>query len=297
MKDNSGSTALISSSRYSNTYSTIESVRLLLEYNADSNLKDNKGTTALIIVCANTNKSSNIETAKLLLENGADPNLKDFKGWTALMHACRNSNTHSTIETVRILLEFKADPNLKDDKGWTALMLACRNSNTDSNIETVRILLEFGADPNLKDDKGWTALMMACRNINTDSNFETVELLLNRIDIDTNIICDSIKYNALMLLCEFNTNQKELAAILKLKTNLDHINHQNKKIEDLCLPEYKSLFIRNLDTILIQYISSYSECIICLKVTNCVRCEYNHTTCYVCLDKLNFRCEGCQMEL
>ena len=123
-----------------------------------------------------------------------------------------------------------------------ALMFACRYVNTHSNIETVKLLLENGADPNLKDVGIWTALMMACKYVNTDSNPEIIKLLLNQNNIDVNITTNDTESNALMLLCQHNSNQHEIATLLKSETNLNHRNYQNKKIEDICLPEYKKIF-------------------------------------------------------
>jgi len=125
----------------------------------------------LILASRYSNTGSNIETVKLLLENGADVNLKNNDGWTALMSASRYSNTESNIETVKLLLENGADVNLKDkdNDGWTALMLASRYSNTESNIETVKLLLENGANPFILKNNKKDALSLCrteeCREI------------------------------------------------------------------------------------------------------------------------------------
>ena len=277
-----------------------ESVKEFLKNNIiffkdEINYQNEKGWTALMMACRNSNNYSNNEIVKLLLENGADPNLKDYNGWTSLMSACRYSNTDSNIETVKLLLENGADPNLKNNNEWTALMLACRNSNTDSNTETVKLLLENGADPNLKDDDGRTALMLACRNSNTDSTPETIKILLNQNNIDVNFTTNDTKYNALMLLCQYNPNQHEIAKLLKSKTNLNHRNYKNKKIEDLCLDEYKYLFTTTLDDILQKYNLIKQECFICNEDNaDTIKCEYDHYTCIKCLPRVKFNCEACR---
>jgi ankyrin repeat protein len=60
----------------------------------------------------NSNTDSSNETVKVLLEHDANTDLVDTDGLTALMMASRNSNTDSSSETVKVLLEHGADCNL-----------------------------------------------------------------------------------------------------------------------------------------------------------------------------------------
>jgi hypothetical protein len=137
--------------------------------------------------------------------------------------------------------------------------------------------------------------MYSCRFINTDSNNETVKLLLNDDNIDVNIISNDTKHNALMILCENNTNQHEIAKLLKSKTNLNHRNDQNKKIEDICLEEYKYLFLITLEDILKKHQTIKSECFICTEEeVDCIKCEFDHFTCIECLSKVKYNCEACR---
>ena len=273
-------------------------VNNIYKYKKEINFQNGRRQTSLIIACRNSNTYCDNEIVKLLLENGADPNLKDIDGCTALMKACIYFNNYSNIETVKLLLENGADINLKDYNGYTALMMACKYSNTRSDPKIIKLLLENGADINLKDNNDQTALMLSCRYVNTYSNPEIIKLLLNQNNIDVNIINNDTKYNALMLLCQYNSNQYEIATLLKSKTNLNHKNYRNKKIEDICLNEYKYIFIRNWVTVFNNHDTIISECIICANENaKCIICNHGHATCYVCLDKLNFKCEGCQLVL
>ena len=280
----------------SNKESTREFIKNNINlFKDDINYQNEKGWTALMMACRNSNTYSNNEIVKLLLENGADINLKENDGLTALMVTCRYSNTDSNIETVKLLLENGADPNLKNNGGMTALMCSCVNTNTDSNIETVQLLLLYGADPNLKDIFRNTALMFSCRYSNTYSNTETIKLLLNQNNIDTNIVTIDTKSNALMLLCQYNSNQHEIAKILKSKTDLNHRNFRNKKIEDVCLDEYKYLFTITLEDVLQKYEIIKSECFICNEDdVECIKCEFEHYTCTKCLPRVKFNCEACR---
>ena len=63
-------------------------------------MKNADGRTQLMTTCRYSNTNSNIETVKLLLDAGANIDLQNSNGWTALMLACRYSNTHTMINIV-----------------------------------------------------------------------------------------------------------------------------------------------------------------------------------------------------
>jgi ankyrin repeat protein len=81
-----------------------------------------------------SNTDSTEETVKMLLEHpNIDVNLQNEDGWAALMFASRYSNTDSTEETVKILLEHpNIDVNLQNNKKWNSLALSiydCENKD------------------------------------------------------------------------------------------------------------------------------------------------------------------------
>ena len=86
-------------------------------YNMDINLKSKNGYTALMLASKYSNTESNIETVKLLLDNGADINLKNCNGNSALMLASKYLNTDSNIETIKLLLDNGADIDVKNNNG------------------------------------------------------------------------------------------------------------------------------------------------------------------------------------
>ena len=178
-KNAKGVTALMLTARNSNTWSTNETVKLLLEAGANINLQDKNGWTALMYAALNSNADSTNETVKLLLEAGANVNLRNNNGWTALMFATRYSNTTSTNETVKLLLDGGAQIDLQNSEGFTALMNATGFSCTDSTNETVKLLLNAKANINLGNNNNETALMFAAYNSNKNSTTETVKLLLD----------------------------------------------------------------------------------------------------------------------
>ena len=101
-----------------------------------------------------------------------------------------------------------------------------------------------------------------------------------------------------MILCEYNTDQYELAECLKEKTNLNHKNNKNKLINKICLPEYKKLFKKSIIDVINNNDIVYSECIVCKnKNVKCIRCKSGHTTCLYCLKKYILICEGCNFQL
>ncbi len=158
MKDKNGNTALIWASYASNTKSTEDTVKRLIDKGANLNIQDNSGLTALIMASWWSKNISSEGTVKMLIDARADLNIKDNNGNTALIYASRYSNKSSTPNTVKILIDARADLNIKEKGGGnTALMIATRNSQDASTENTVKMLIDAGADLNIKDNYGYTA--------------------------------------------------------------------------------------------------------------------------------------------
>ena len=102
-------------------------VKELLEFGVNSNIEDMLvryrgvyGKTSLI----RASEGGHFETVKILLEHNADPNIQDVYGQTALTNA-RGRNKSVVYEIVALLLEYNADINHKTlSQGSTALMKA-----------------------------------------------------------------------------------------------------------------------------------------------------------------------------
>ena len=77
VQDNEGNTLLMFASKFSNTESSIDCVKLLLEYGANPNLREKHGQTALILAAQFSNRTSTEKTVELLLQYGADPDSQD----------------------------------------------------------------------------------------------------------------------------------------------------------------------------------------------------------------------------
>lgn len=287
-----GWTSLMIASSNQNKHSNYL-VNLLLKYKANPNIQDINGCSALMMACICSNTYIDIKTIKLILKK-SDPNIQDCNGWTSLMIVCSNSNIYS-IDLVKLLLKNGSDPNIQDNNGCNSLMISCMYSNTLSNNETVRLLLENGANPDLQNNDGWTALMLSCRYINTTSNNETVKLLLE-YNSDVKLFNYDFNSNALMILCEHNHYQYNLAKILKEKSDLTHRNINNKTINKICLPEYKKLFKKSIIDVINNNEIVYSQCEVCSnKNIKCIQCKFYHHMCLYCLKNYSLKCFKCNI--
>lgn len=98
------------------TLKSYNTVKLLLDKNANVNAQDSIGNTCLIwaTYCQNS------MLVKLLLDYQADPNIKNEAGDSALIIALNKGNSN----IVKLLLNNKADITVKDANGITAIELA-----------------------------------------------------------------------------------------------------------------------------------------------------------------------------
>src|SRR5205085_73496 len=75
------------------------------------NEKNHAGWTALMLACRNSNTQSSVQTVKLLINAKADLNLKTNKEWTALMMAFDNLETSHLEKTIELLIDVKINHN------------------------------------------------------------------------------------------------------------------------------------------------------------------------------------------
>lgn len=230
-KNSSGWTALMIACRNSCTWSSLGTVRMLLDAGADVNIQHNNRWTALMMAARYTNKGSSEETVKMLLEAGADMNVEEKDGWTALMLATRYSNNDSSEKVVKMLLDTGASINIQNNMGITALMMAAQNSkqNEDSSEKTVKILLEAGADVNMYDNNGNTALTLAINNCDKKM---TKMLIMASADIEA---CEGKLEDAEMV--ELKNYRKE-SLLVERNKELENkiVELENKIVELECRP-------------------------------------------------------------
>jgi len=115
--------------------SSIDTVKLLIEYGANVNTRLRDNDTPLLYTLHRLRPNlTNIETVKLLIECGADLNVIDDYNSTPLKYGLDN------FELLNLLLESGADVTLRDNDGKNILMHAVEN---DYNIKILRLLIEF----------------------------------------------------------------------------------------------------------------------------------------------------------
>jgi len=93
----------------------------LLQAGADVNAQNDQGYTPLLLTSKYSNTSSSVETVKVLLQAGADVNAPAKEGLTPLHLATKYSNTSSSLETVKVLLEYGANIDILDRYGDSPL--------------------------------------------------------------------------------------------------------------------------------------------------------------------------------
>ena len=150
--DTAGRTALMIAAERGN----IQSVQLLLNYDADTTVRTIKGMTALI--CASNRGHADV--VKLLIKYGANLNVKDFHGGTALIYAAKFGN----IDCLKELVLAGTEIDMKDKWGMTALMYSSREGYYDC----VEFLIEHGCDIFLTDKTGKLASQYASSEVILD---------------------------------------------------------------------------------------------------------------------------------
>ena len=160
--DNYGATPLMRAA----LYSSAQSVKLLLDHDADPNAADDDGMTALMFAV------SDLAKVRLLLDHGAKVETRSKLGRTSLLLASAYAGNADVVST---LLDAGADVNYADSRGWTSVVLAARTGDS----ELVRTLLDAGGDVNGGDSQRLspgTPLMQAA----WASDVECAKLLLAR---------------------------------------------------------------------------------------------------------------------
>ncbi|AKI79829.1 putative ankyrin repeat protein [Acanthamoeba polyphaga mimivirus] len=190
-QNSKGWSALMIASITCGEWCSIETVRLLLEHGADTNIQEknslslddikypyvhmisliNKimrqknsnsenGFTALSLVCAVLDTGESIEVVKLLLKYGANIDSINNCGETALIIACQNSKYFHSIFVIDLLLQNNTNILHKDNNGFTALIHAASHCP----LSIIKLLVKNGSDVNATDNKGNSVLMYATKN-------------------------------------------------------------------------------------------------------------------------------------
>ena len=129
--DKDSNTILMRASWSSGISSSLDTVKLLLEYNPDLEIKSESGYTALCYTIEDMYDGSTIETVELLLKHGADINNTDINGRTVLMNIIINDFLFDK-KIIKYLLEnTKINLDIKDNTGLTAYDHAIKKNLLD----------------------------------------------------------------------------------------------------------------------------------------------------------------------
>ncbi|KAI5836982.1 ankyrin repeat-containing domain protein [Morchella snyderi] len=183
-------------------------VQLLLEKGADADGLDSIGRPALVVAVLN----GQTETVKLLLEYGVNVDSKAPGGETALVYAARRSPA-----IVQLLLEKGADANGLKSSRTPALVLAASNGQT----ETVKLLLEYGVNVDSKAPGGETALVYAAARMSP----AIVQLLLEK-GADANGLNSS--GTPALVLAASNGQTETVKLLLEYGANVDSKDRQGR---------------------------------------------------------------------
>lgn len=170
--------------RNSNTFSTVETVKLLIDNGININATTKNNNTALVFAVNYSCADSNIETVKLLLDASADVTYIYDNGKNILAHACNNFDT-CDFETLKLLIERNADINNLSVNNSTILMLLCSKLNSTRYIDAVKLLIDHGININHVNYAGNTALSYVCENITKPGAIAVLDMLIDAgADID-----------------------------------------------------------------------------------------------------------------
>uniref|UniRef100_A0A8C0PZ94 SOCS box domain-containing protein n=1 Tax=Canis lupus familiaris TaxID=9615 RepID=A0A8C0PZ94_CANLF len=140
----------------------VEAVRILVQYNADTNHRCNRGWTAL----HESVSRNDLEVMEILVSRGAKVESKNAYGITPLFVAAQSGQ----LDALRFLAKYGADINTQASDSASALYEACKNEHED----VVEFLLSQGADANKANKDGLLPLHIASKK----GNYRIVQMLL-----------------------------------------------------------------------------------------------------------------------
>jgi len=168
----------------------VESVRILLEYNANVNVADDKKwLTPLHLIAQEHTFAQNegqstlptIEIARLLCETTTpcriDINYQDKNGDTPLHHACCLW-TEVAGDLVSLFLRYNGSPNIPNNRGQSPMHLLLHNTKLRRFAfyhELIHLILYHGGDTNVPSQTGCTPLHLALYHQDLDSAMQLLD--------------------------------------------------------------------------------------------------------------------------
>jgi ankyrin repeat protein len=162
IRTSDGDIILFPAACFSATYSSEETVKIILNAGADVNTKDNFGQSVLSLIVPGYGVVSTKNTVQLLLDAGANINDTNKYGMTALYRSInyysRNGIPPDFVELVTILLTNGADPNIHCTNNIYPLHCATEIGKVDIANTIIKLLINHGADVNALDNYELNAL-------------------------------------------------------------------------------------------------------------------------------------------
>ncbi len=162
------------------TFKKEESVKLLLDLNADPNIKNSSNKinpTPLLDATFILSSAEEAEIVKLLLKAGADPNVTGNQQETPLHRIARTANQSLALDVAKDLIDAGANVNSEAARGMTPLQTAV----VSGNAGLVDLLLTAGADPEQRNDHGFRAI----DQINSTANPEAIQKIFEKHGADS----------------------------------------------------------------------------------------------------------------
>ncbi|BCS82672.1 ankyrin repeat protein [Cotonvirus japonicus] len=180
-----GVSALMIACRNATTWSSIETVKLLIKYGADVNHFEPEGSNCLILSSNIANDGYSIEVVEHLLKTGAKINQVNKNGETALFFTLYTDE--SSLQITKLLFKYGINPDIKNNLGFTHLhkiLNAHDYAFVSKNLlplyyKYIKILLKNGADPNIIGSNGMTPFNEFCMGFKFLENVNKKIQLLN----------------------------------------------------------------------------------------------------------------------
>lgn len=138
----------------------LDIMECLLNFKADPHI----GSTPLHYAARYTS----LDSVKLLLDNEVDVNSVDRTGWTPLHCASLVFGYDDRSPIVNLLLERKAEPNALTDDGFNSLHLAVYTRDASQSLKSIDYLLKGFVDVHAQNKHGETPLDIAKQGGNAD---------------------------------------------------------------------------------------------------------------------------------
>lgn len=265
------------------SYTSIDTVQLLIDANMDNDNKNGKDklSSCLLfcvksIICVNECMECDNEAIELLLQHGADANFKEVPGSSSWYWITSYLISDRINELAKLFLRYESSGNVN-----LPLHLIARYCITNYGENIIQELINAGAQVNSILD-GKTALHVAARSYHSYNSYHTISIIRILLNSGANPnIFDTYHMTPMHYLsnkCTIELFNMFIEAgvnpylkAMNGKTALYFLSNDIKKL-------YKNKILESLKSISV----SNGECIICLEETKIYKCSSGHGTCLDC---------------